>query len=286
MRSAYRLCFACGSLWLVVCLALAGCQLSMGATPATLPATQAPRFTPTATVYIASSDELYRGDTRAIGETNSSLASFPAGAILPPAYSGESERAVSVLLAAGESIRGELYATAGPRRAGLLLLGRGNEAWGAFPLTLSQAGFVALVLQTNAKTQARQVETMLLSLIAHPSVDAGRVAVVGVGAGAELALLGCAANTLCDVLALLGPPAQASMLNVLPSYGARPLWLAASQDDGAALQQAKALAETAQGQTRFVQVRAGQGASMLEHRDLADDLINWLRLNLNTEADQ
>ena len=257
----------------------------MGAAPARPAATEAPTIAPTATIHVISSDELYREDTRAIGETSSSLASFPAGAILPPAHTGESELAVSVLLAAGASIHGELYAPSGPRRAGLLLLGQGSEAWGAFPLRLSEAGFVALVLRANAKTQARQVETMLLSLIALPSVDAGKIAVIGAGAAAELALLGCAANSLCDALALLSPPAQAAMLNVLPSFIERPLWLAAGQDDSAALQQVKALAEAAPGETRFAQVRHGQGASMLSQPELADELVSWLELRLNSQAD-
>ncbi len=261
---------------------LAGCRMPAEAeATATQAATFAPRLNLTPTIAIISSDELYGEDSRAIGETSPRLASLPAGAVLPPGRVGDSKRAVTVLLNAATSIGGELYQADELRQPGVLLLSEDLSAWSNFPQRLSQAGYVALVLQTDATTQARQVETMLQSLIALPSVDAGVIGVVGAGRAADLALLGCAVNSLCDALALLSPLSRDTLLNILPSYGARPLWLAAANNDAEAQNTAAALAEAAQGQTRTVLVAEGRGADMLRLQPaLQDELLVWLQSQL------
>lgn len=270
---------------LLVGMLLVGCRLPIGARPtAETTATLAPRFDQTPTIQIISSEELYGEDARAIGETSRGLASFPAGSVLPPAPTGASERGVTVLLDASASISGQLFDAEGPRQPGMLVLGDGVNAWGNLPLKLSQSGYVTLVLVTEATTQARHVETMLQSLIALPNVDAGLIGVVGAGRAADLALLGCAVNSLCDALALLSPMSRATLLNMLPSYGARPLWLAAGENDEEAFHTASDLAEAAQGEARFVAVAEGRGASMLQFQpELGDDLLVWLQSQLNAE---
>ena len=188
---------------------------------------------------------------------------------------------MTVLLDANTSISGELYQANGGRQPGALLLGEDMSAWGNLPSRLFQNGFVTLVLQTGGSTQAGQVEAMLQSLIALPGVDAGVIAVIGAGQATDLALLGCAVNSLCDALALLSPLSRDTLLNMLPSYGARPLWLAASNNDPEAYHTASALAEAAPGEARFALVAEGRGASMLQVQpDLEDELFVWLQSHL------
>lgn len=263
---------------------LASCRMpEEAAATATQAATFAPRLNLTPTIAIISSDELYGEDSRAIGETSPRLASLPAGAVLPPERVGDSERAVTILLDATTSIDGELYQADGLRQPGVLLLGEDLRTWGNFPRRLSQSGYVALVLQTDATTQARQVETMLQSLIVLPSVDPGVIGVVGAGRAADLALLGCAVNSLCDALALLSPLSRDTLLNILPSYGLRPLWLAAGDNDAEARNTAAALAEAAQGEAMTVLATEGRGADMLQFQPaLQDELIVWLQSQLAT----
>ncbi|MCY3780185.1 MAG: hypothetical protein OXG78_07750 [Chloroflexi bacterium] len=272
----------CGAIFVV--MLLASCRLTVGARPtAAARIAYAPRFDPTPTIHIVSSDELYGEDSRAVGETSPGLASFPVGAVLPPAPDADSEHGVTVLLDAATSIRGELYLADGPRNPGLLLLGEDARAWGNLPSRLSQAGYVALVLETEATTRARHVETMLQSLIAVSNVDAGLIAVVGAGRAADLALLACAVNSLCDALALLSPLSRDTLLNVLPSYGERPLWLAAANADAEARRAAAALAEAARGEARFLAVPGGRGALMLQLQpELEEDLLLWLADQLDT----
>ncbi len=261
---------------------LAGCQLPALNQPTREPTVEvARRHNPTPTIQIVSSEELYGDDGRAVGETSRGLASFPAGAVLPPVATGLSERGVKILLDATSSISGELYQTNGPRQPGVLLLGDDISAWRTLPIRLSQSGYVALVLKTDAMTQSRQLETMLQSLIAIPNVDAGVIAVVGEGRAADLAALGCAVNSLCDALALLSPLSRDTLLNMLPSFGNRPLWLAAANDDAEAHNTASALAEAAQGEAQFVSVNEGRGAAMLDFQPtLEDELVAWLQSHL------
>ena len=264
---------------------LAGCQFPFGASQTSPPTlTPAPRWDPRPTIQVLSSEELYGDDSRAIGLTSPSLASFPAGAVLPPVPIGNSERGVTVLLDADTTISGELYQRGGIRQPGILLLGADASGWKSLPKQLAQNGFVVLVLETDRLTHARQVETMLQSLIAIPGVDAGSIGVIGEGRAADLALLGCAVNSLCDALALLSPQSRATLLNMIPSYGDRPLWLAAAANDSESYGTASALAEAARGEAVLVEATEGRGASLLQIQpDLADHLVQWLLSHLRAQ---
>ncbi len=268
--------------WSLAALLLAGCSLSREATPTVMSsATPAPRIMPSPTIQILRSDQLYAADTRVIGGTSPDLASFPAGAVLPPAPIGDSERAVTVALDASISLSGHLFLVDDMSRPGLLLLGEDLSAWGNLPPRLARSGFVTLVLNTQVSTQARHVETMLQSLIATPGVDASRIGLIGAGRSADLALLACAFNSLCDALALLSPQSQDTLLNVLPSYGARPLLLAAGSDDAESARLASALADAAAGEARLILAAEGRGADLLRTQpDLQDKLIHWLQRHL------
>lgn len=277
--------FVCGPLPVMVValtLALAGCDGARAAPSETKSTpTAAPTSVPIPTTLLRRSEALFTDETRHSGKTSSSFASLPAGAVLPPAPSGASERAVTVLLDAGAVIRGELYRQGGGAEPAILMLGADLAAWGELPLRLSEAGFVVLALQTDSVTPARLVDTMIQSLIAIRGVDAGAIGLIGEARAADLALLGCAVNTLCDALALLSPQSRETLLNMMPSFGARPLWLAASAADSESQAAALALSQAAQGGARLEMVEAGRGAAMLSANPvLNEQLVAWMALQL------
>lgn len=259
---------------------LSGCVLSPDWQP--LPAATAVVMrVPTRAPYPASAEAQYTENTRHSSMTSYHFASLPSGAILPPAPSGASERGVRLLLDARTMIQGELYAGGGEPEPAILILGDETSAWGALPLKLSQAGFVVLALQIGPTTPARQVDLMLQSLIAIPGVNAGAIGLVGEARYADLAMLGCVVNTLCDALALFSPTSRETLLNMIPSFGSRPLWLAASRSDSQSHAAALSLSQALPGQAQFVEVYGGHGATLLEAEpSLADQLVNWFALQL------
>ena len=221
---------ACYELLLLFALlpALTNCRYLRVAEPAPAPtATAMPRQDPLPTIEVLDSEALYGNDSRAIGGTSPGLASLAPGAILPPAPDGQSDRGVSLVVDAETTLPGELYSPDGPRLPGILLLGSDIAGWGALPAELSQNSFAVLVVQIEPLTPAHQVEALLQSFIAAPGVDAGSIGVIGADRAADIAALGCAVNSLCDALALLSPRSRDTLVNMMVSYGDRPIWLAA-----------------------------------------------------------
>ena len=260
--------------------ALAGCGMSPDWKP-TPKATVIALTLPTRSPESLSAEAQYSDFKRHAAITSYSFASLPAGAILPPAPSGDSEHGVSLLLDSGTTIKGELFKTGGVAKPAILILGAGARVWGDLPQRLSQAGFVVLALDTPAATPARHIDLMLQSLIAIPGVDAGAIGLIGEARSADLAMLGCAVNTLCDALALFSPTSRATLLNMLASFGARPLWLSASRSESASHAAALSLAQALPGQAQFVELESGYGAGLLESAPgLAEQLVLWFALHL------
>ena len=279
---AWRARWTTFSLWLALALLLSGCTSELPwRTPRAPASTPFPTVPPSPRPGLVTSDELYRDDERTLGETRSDHASLPVGAVLPPAPSGDAPNGVSVVLDARTVLRGQLYQAENQPQPGILILGPELAAWDGFPRRLSQAGFVVLVIEAPAATQARQIELLLQSLIAIVAVDAGRIGVVGEGAAADLALLACAVNSLCDALALLSPTARDTSLNMLASYGARPLLLAASRADAASWATSTRLQRAAVGEVVLLETDGGSGPGLLRSLPgTGDQLIAWLSLHL------
>ena len=207
-----------------IVVALSACLLPFSAISLPSP-TQTPRppILPSPTALVLRSDELYPDESDQVGSSIPSYGSLPAGAVLPPAPAGESERDVMVALDARTVLRGELFQIDTRLQPGILVLGTELGSWGRLPLQLAEAGFVVLVLKTETSTQARHVETSLQSLIAVSGVDAGKIGVIGEARSADIALIACAVNSLCDAVALLSPVSRETSLNLIPSFGDRPL---------------------------------------------------------------
>ena len=264
-------------------LLLTGCALPFAAPPTPIATfTPVPTSMPTPTLPQVYIEEINAENQDSAGRANLNFASFPAGAVLPPAPIAGSERGVQLVLDADTVISGELYRLGADLQAGILMLGADLSAWGDLPLQLAGADFVVLSLKTNSLTRARHVETMLQSLIAIPGVDAGAIGIVGESEAADLALLACAVNSLCDALALLSPRSGDTLVNMLPSLGERPLWLAASTSDTESYTAALALKEAALGEAELLEVGEGSGANMLQAQpELGAHLVEWLSIRLH-----
>ena len=176
---------------------------------------------------------------------------------------------------------GERFGFGQPRRPGLLLLAQEISAWTGLAQRLTDAGFVIIALQIEDWLETRHMGTLLFSLAAVDSVDAERLAIIGEAQTADLALLGCAVNESCDSAALFSPLSRDTLLNMLTSYGDRPLWLTAGQSDQEAYQTALALAQSATGDIQFLEFSAGRGIELLRAQpDLVDQLVAWMRTHL------
>lgn len=267
------------SLLIVLTLALTACDLP-SRTTATLTPTRslsAPPIQSSPSPEILSSDELYQNDEGVfIGQSNPTVAALPVDGDLPPVRVGDSGNVVDVVLSDGSVLFGDLYQTGDERRPGILMVGSDRASWGTLPLELQTAGFTVLVMETGLIPQAQHIETMLRTFINVGTVDPARIGVIGEAQGADIVMLACAVDELCDVIALLSPLSRDSLLNIIPSYGTRPILVASSNQDSEAYPTALMLSQTAQGDTRFIETNAGRGSGLLQFRpDLSSELVSW-----------
>ncbi|MCY4540646.1 MAG: hypothetical protein OXE52_20690 [Chloroflexi bacterium] len=278
-RSSVCRCF----LFFCVAALVAGCTLAAANPTVSAPTATAlpPRPDAEPTTEILSSEELYRDDASVIGRTDPSFAALPVDAVLPPAPVGDSTRRVKVVLEDGAVLEGERYGFSVLRQPGILILSRDVSKWRPLTKRLAERGFIVLALETGGWLEAQHLSTILRSLTAISKVDAGWIAIIGADRSADLALLGCAVNELCDAAALLSPLSRDTLLNMLLSYGARPLWLAAARDDAEANAAARALARSAAGEAQFLEYDRGRGVELLVNQpEILDQLAEWLSLNL------
>jgi hypothetical protein len=267
------------SFLILLMLTLTACDLPSQTRPTLTPtrSLSAPPIQASPSPVILSSDELYKDDNGAfVGQSNPTIAALPVDGDLPPVRVGDSENVVDVVLTDGSVLFGDLYQTGEERRPGILLVGSDRASWGTLPLELQSVGFTVLVMEIGAVPQAQHVETMLRTFINVGTVDPARIGVIGEAQGADIVMLACAVEELCDVVALLSPLSRDTLLNIIPSYGTRPLLVASSNQDAEAYPTALMLSQTAQGDTRFIETDAGRGAGLMQFKpDLSGELVAW-----------
>jgi pimeloyl-ACP methyl ester carboxylesterase len=127
----------------------------------------------------------------------------------------------------------------------------------------------------------QDVVTVLERLRGLPNLDPNRLYVLGVGAGANAALSGCAATSLCRAAVLISPLpalADASLESVLPAYGARPLLFAYGREDSSSVAAAAALEANFRGERRILPYEgAARGIILLEREpNLVEIIARWL----------
>lgn len=233
------------------------------------------------TVPIRTSDELY-GNTNIGGQSDPTVAALPVDAPLPPLQSGifneSGGQSVEIILEDGQAILADLYeSTQLARSAGILLLARDRLTWGTLPAELMAAGYTVLVIEMPSVARFADMDVLLTSLSEEGKVDPARIAVIGAGEGADMALLGCSVYLICDAVVLLSPQSQDSLLNVLPNFNPRPMLVIAARNDSQSYDAATALSTAFAEGSQFMQPATGQGTGLLAlNSDLHGAIVNWL----------
>lgn len=267
--------------------ALAGCEALAAPTGTPLPTLSGPSIAPSAVPARPNPGELLPEDF--IGISDPTAAALAPDAALPPlpnpnATAEGLRQPIEITALDGSLLTGDLFMVALERQPGVLLLAEDRLFWGDFPARLAEAGFTALAMDLRAESQdpLADFEVMVLSLTSG-LIQPDRLAVVGANAGADLALLGCGAEPLCDAAALLSPASGQDPAIAMGNYGPRPIFITASQEDEAAFARATALQAAAQGQAFFQPLQgAGTGTDILFNReDVADLLTQWLQRTLS-----
>ncbi len=158
---------------------------------------------------------------------------------------------------------------------------RGWQVGGLNVLALDLRGYgMSGGVRDWART-AQDVVNVLERLRSLPSLDPSRLYVLGVGAGANAALDGCAAASLCRAAVLISPlpalegvPLEAA----LDAYGDRPLLLAYGREDALSAAAAEALAANSRGERRILPYEGGaRGIILLEREpNLVEIVARWL----------
>lgn len=287
----------------VMCLMiLAGCESFDPELPtATAPREfSAPTLAPSPTAPLILPSPL-PADAVQPGQSPPEIGDLPAEGEVPPFIidrpaSITGPQTVSVAVRQGVTVVGQLYenppveleqGVITPRLPGVLFIGAPIEAWGAFPAQLRDAGFTVLVVELVSGA-TDDMRTILRGFSETPSVNPGLIAVIGAELGADLALVGCAAEGLCDALVLLSPLTASTLLNVIGDYNPRPLLVVAGTEDLEASDTAQALQAVATGPyTLQPYPGADRGVRLLINQPpLATVISDWLQANLSDFSGQ
>lgn len=280
--------------YLTLALLLTACGVVAPEAPTLTPtrALSGPTVEPSPTVLNLMPTSAIFGTT-APGQTIPEARSIPFNAELPPLVTtpvGDGDFGVSsvqITLGNGEILVGNLYENPpvvleqGPlqqRLPGVLLVGAPLSAWGDAPMQIRDAGYTVLAVNLPGTATTANFVTVMRAFSETRSVNPGLIGVVGAGEGANLALIGCAVERLCDAAALLSPTARATLLNIIVDYNPRPLLVAASQDDTTAYETALALRDAAIGTFSLQEFEsAGAGTALLDQQPvLVGTIIQWL----------
>lgn len=265
-------------------LILIGCSaLPQRPTPTPTRHLSAPTIVPSPTVQILSSDQIYNVESFD-GQNNLTAAALPNEGGLPPFIvqtqeSGNAQPA-QIVLETGQIVLADLYEhrSTENRVPGILLIGTDRLSWGILPEELQRSGFTVLVVEPPQRVRIEDIDTLLQSLSENGTVDPGKLALIGADPAADTALLACATLDLCDRAVLLSPRGQDTLLNVLPNYLPRPLFVSAGQNDPESYETAQALAGFYPEGTEFVPLAAGQGTGLIAlNSDLSRLIALWMQ---------
>ena len=237
---------------------------------------------PSPEVLIQNSDELYGDDIRD-GQSNPTAAALPVDAPLPPLQSGgiseAGARVVQIFMEDGSILTGDLYESGSSdnRSVGILILAQEIVSWGSLPADLFNAGYTVLVLDLPDILRAEDMDVLLTSLSENGAVDPARIAVIGAEQSADMAILGCAIYEICDAVVMLSPQSRGAILNILPNFNPRPMFVAVALNDAESYATASSIATSFAEGSRFVEQSAGSGTGLLNlNSELSAMIIDWL----------
>ena len=253
--------------------------------PTALPSTptwsySAPTLAASPAVFIYPPTEI-PPDFVSAGQSDPTAAALPWNSSLPPfVVSDEADwQVVEIVLRDGTRLSGNLYADLTVpelqrRFPGVLLIGSAPEVWGGFLLQLRDAGFTVLALDMGDRDTAADLSDVLRAFSGAGTVSPGLLAVIG----NDTALIGCAAEALCDAVVLLDPADRESLLTALAQYNPRPLLLIAGSADTTTSATVSALQVAATGETTVLfPENAAPGAELLVDPEVSLAVIQWLQ---------
>lgn len=236
----------------------------------------APTLAPSPTVRILTSEELYSEES-SLGQNNPTAAALPSGGGLPPLAFGESAPLdasvpIQIVLDDGVVVDGELYSSGQDRLAAVLFVARQRDIWGELPRQLFNNGYTVAVMSLRPSVpRINDLSIMLLAVSELGTVDPSRMVVIGAEDGADLTLLGCAADALCDGAVLLRPTLRDALLDALPRYATRPLFIVALQGDSLATE-----LYAAAGNAQLRTYEASTTADIAQNASWWLELFEWL----------
>ena len=120
------------------------------------------------------------------------------------------------------------------------------------------------------------------NLAVRADIDPGRMGILGASIGANMALVGGANEPDARTVVLLSPGlsyAGVGTKEAMVTFGERPVFIAASQEDTYAADSSRKLHEIAVGEARLDMYQdAGHGTFMLENEpELGEQIIVWLK---------
>jgi pimeloyl-ACP methyl ester carboxylesterase len=176
------------------------------------------------------------------------------------------------------------------------MLQKSGRDWDQFATMMAAGGIgvLALDLRGHGESQGspqdyqgmvQDVRAARRFLAQRADVVPSRIGIAGASLGATLAALAAADDPSIVSLALLSPATDYRGLRLEPAvrkYGARPILLVASDNDGYALRSSRELAKAGGGvREEAVLATAGHGTAMLAgDPDLGRRLLEWFRRTL------
>ena len=175
------------------------------------------------------------------------------------------------------------------------MLQKSRRDWDPLATRLSSEGIAVLALdlrghgesQGSAQDHNAMVQDVRAArrfAASRPEVTPAKIGLAGASFGATLAALVAAEDASVTAVVLLSPTLEYRGMRIdgaLRKYGARPLLLVASDDDGYAMRTVKELQKAGAGRETIVLNRAGNGTSMLAaDADLGRRVVEWFRRTL------
>jgi hypothetical protein len=182
----------------------------------------------------------------------------------------------------GTPLFGDLYQQ--PQRVpGVLLITRNRLDWGTLPEQLYTAGYTVLTMDIRPNAGLEDFEVMLQAL-SSGIADPGKLVVIGGDEGADLAMIGCATDLLCDAVGLFSPVGMDTLVNTMANFNPRPMLLAASDQTTEAFLTIQALQAAATGNVTFQMFQdASSGALIVQnHSEMIGVIIGWVQTVVST----
>jgi len=166
---------------------------------------------------------------------------------------------------------------------GIMLLNPPDADWLNFPQILRDRGFTVIVFTVDASITSEGISRMVGAFSQSDSVDPAIIGVVGAGTAADLALLGCAIQPLCDAVTLISPIGGQTLFNVMPDYIPRPLLIVVGEEDSISVTAANLVAN-AGGNLATLNPLPGseRGTELLSTQpELASTIIDWFEIQFS-----